>query len=207
MGGEIAALFVDIGGVMLTNGWDEEARRRAAEKFGLEGKDVNQRHQLTFDTYEEGRLSLDEYLDRVVFYEPRRFTKQEFRTFMFAQSQSFPDMIGFVRALKERFRLKVVVVSNEGRELNEYRIREFRLNEFVDIFVSSCYVHSRKPDPEIYRLALDVSQVNPSQAVYIEDRAMFVEVARDLGLIGVHHVGFDQTRVALARLGLTLSSA
>ncbi len=206
MGREITALFLDIGGVLLTNGWDEEARRRAVERFGLEGRDVNLRHQLTFDTYEQGKLSLDEYLDRVVFKEPRRFTKAEFRTFMFAQSQPFPEMIRLVRELKERFKLKLVVVSNEGRELNEHRIHEFRLNEFIDIFVSSCYVRCRKPDPEIFRLALDISQVPPAQAVYIEDRPMFVEVASGLGITGIHHVGFDQTRASLARLGLTVPS-
>ncbi len=206
MGRKITALFLDIGGVLLTNGWDEEARRMAVERFGLEGRDLNQRHQLTFDTYEQGKLSLDDYLDRVVFTEPRRFTKAEFQTFMFAQSQRFPEMIRLVRQLKERFKLKLVVVSNEGRELNEHRIHEFRLNEFIDIFVSSCYVRCRKPDPEIFRLALDISQVPPAQAVYIEDRPMFVEVASSLGITGIRHVGFDQTRAALDRLGLTIPS-
>lgn len=202
MAGGITALFLDVGGVMLTNGWDEEARRRAVERFSLNGSEVNQRHHLTFDTYEEGKLSLDDYLERVVFFEPRRFTKDEFKAFMFAQSQPYPSMIDLMRALRERFKLKLVVVSNEGRELNEYRIHEFKLNEFIDVFVSSCFVHYRKPDPEIFRLALDISQVQPAQVAYIEDRAMFVEVARGLGLAGIHHVGIDSTRAALARLGL-----
>ena len=202
--GRISTLFLDIGGVLLTNGWDSHARRRAVERFGLDGDELNERHHLTFDTYEEGKLSLDEYLDRVVFCRPRQFSKQEFKNFMFAQSQPFPKMIGMVRELKSLYRLKLIVVSNEGRELNEYRIREFGLNEFVDAFLSSCFVHFRKPDPDIYRIALDISQVRPEQVAYIEDRPMFVEVACSLGLVGIHHTGIESTRAELSRLGLSL---
>ncbi|MBZ5495505.1 MAG: HAD family phosphatase [Acidobacteriia bacterium] len=202
--GRISTLFLDIGGVLLTNGWDSHARRRAVERFGLDGDELNERHHLTFDTYEEGKLSLDEYLDRVVFCRPRQFSKQEFKNFMFAQSQPFPKMIGMVRELKSLYRLKLIVVSNEGRELNEYRIREFGLNEFVDAFISSCFVHFRKPDPDIYRIALDISQVRPEQVAYIEDRPMFVEVACSLGLVGIHHTGIESTRAELSRLGLSL---
>ena len=202
--GRISTLFLDIGGVLLTNGWDSHARRRAVERFGLDGDELNERHHLTFDTYEEGKLSLDEYLDRVVFCRPRQFSKQEFKNFMFAQSQPFPKMIGMVRELKSLYRLKLIVVSNEGRELNEYRIREFGLNEFVDAFISSCFVHFRKPDPDVYRIALDISQVRPEQVAYIEDRPMFVEVACSLGLVGIHHTGIESTRAELSRLGLSL---
>jgi len=200
----ITALFLDIGGVLLTNGWDREARQRAVEKFGLHDQEVDDRHHLTFDTYEAGKLSLDEYLRRVVFYQPRHFSMEEFKAFMFTQSQPLPGMMDFVRALKAQFHLKVVVVSNEGREVNLYRIRRFRLYEFVDAFISSSFVHRRKPDPDIYRIALDVSQVEAEQVAYIEDRVMFVEVARSLGLVGIHHTGTDSTRAALAQLGLSL---
>lgn len=201
--GGIKALFLDIGGVLLTNGWDRDAHNRAIDKFGLDGDEVTERHHLTFGSYEEGKLSLDDYLDRVVFFEPRHFSKQEFKTFMFAQSQPLPGMIGLMRTLKTHYQLKLVVVSNEGRELNEHRIRSFRLYEFIDTFVSSCFVHCRKPDPDIYRIALDISQVRPEHVAYIEDRATFVEMARSLGLIGIHHTGIDATRAALTKLGLS----
>lgn len=202
----ISTLFLDIGGVLGTNGWDRAARRRAADVFGLDYAEMDERHHLTFDTYEGGKLSLGDYLSRVVFYEPRPFTQQTFRDFMFAQSQPFPDMLALVRGLKERFGLKVAVVSNEGRELAIHRVEAFGLRAFVDFFVFSSFAHVRKPDPDIFRLSLDVAQTPAERVLYIEDRAMFVEVARGLGIRGLRHEGYEATRAALTQLGLSLST-
>jgi putative hydrolase of the HAD superfamily len=133
----INTLFLDIGGVLLTNGWDRSMRQKAAQVFGLDYEEMNERHHLTFDTYEEGKLSLNEYLNRVIFYEPRSFSQDAFKQFMFDQSQPFPGMIALMRDLKERYHLKVAVVSNEGRELTIYRIQRFSLGAFVDFFICS----------------------------------------------------------------------
>lgn len=198
----LTTLFLDVGGVLLTNGWDRAMRERAAEKFALDAVEVDERHHLTFDTYEEGKLSLHDYLERVIFYEPRPFTREEFEAFMFAQSQPFAEMIELVRELKRQYQLKVAVVSNEGRELTSYRIVKFGLGEFVDFFIVSCFVHIRKPDEDIFRLALDVAQVAPEQVVYVEDRALFVQVAQKLGMNGIRHENYEGTRSALATLGL-----
>lgn len=200
----ITTIFLDIGNVLLTNGWDRRMRKEAAQKFNLDYDEMNERHHLTFDTYEEGKLSLDEYLSRVIFYEDRVFTREDFKTYMFAQSQPKPEMIDLTTALKAKYGLKVATVSNEGRELTIYRIKKFNLRAFVDFFISSCFVHIRKPDADLYRLALDCAQVQPEQAVYIDDRPMFVEVARGLGIVGIHHTGHESTQVALAELGLVL---
>ena len=202
----ITTLFLDIGGVLLTNGWDRATRERAADKFGLDHAEMNERHHLTFDAYEEGKLTLDEYLKRVVFYQPRSFAPDAFKAFMFAQSQSYPEMIDLVRKLKDRYRLQVAVVSNEGRELTEHRVRKFELGQFVDFFISSCFVHLRKPDADIYRIAIDIAQVQPSQVIYIEDRPMFVEVAQSLGIHGIYHTGFESTCAALESAGLSLAA-
>jgi putative hydrolase of the HAD superfamily len=199
-------LFLDIGGVLLTNGWDHNMRQRAARLFGLDYAEMNERHHLTFDTYEEGKLTLDTYLERVVFYKERSFSCQDFKDFMFAQSQPYPEMIELIRDLKARYGLKVAAVSNEGRELTVYRIEQFGLGEFIDFFISSCFVHYRKPDEDIYRIALDIAQVSPDEVVYIEDRAMFVQVARGLGLQGIQHTDFESTRDALAAFGLVIDS-
>ena len=200
---KITALFLDIGGVLLTNGWDRNARRLAAETFNLNFDEMDERHHLTFDTYEEGKVTLDEYLDRVVFFRERPFTRDQFRTFMFAQSRPCPEMVELVCRLKSRYGLKIAVVSNEGRELNIHRIGTFKLDAFVDFFVSSCFVHFRKPDADIFRMALDIAQVKPEQVVYIEDRPMFVEVAQALGINGIVHAGYHDTVQELARFGLT----
>lgn len=200
----INTLFLDIGGVLLTNGWDREARTRAAQKFELDYNEMDERHHLTFDTYEEGKLSLDEYLTRVVFYEKRPFTRGDFRTFMFAQSQPFSDMLDLIRRLKSQYRLRLAAVSNEGRELTVYRVQHFQLESLIDFFISSCFVHYRKPDADMYRIALDIAQTPSEQVVYIDDRALFVEVAQGLGIRGIVHKDLAGTQKALAELGLKL---
>ena len=200
--GGITCLFVDIGGVLLTDGWTHDGRKRAAANFNLDLAEMEDRHHLTFDTYEEGKLTLDEYLGRVVFYQERPFTRAQFRAFMFAQSEPHPEMIDLVTQLKARHGLKVAVVSNEGRELNAYRISEFKLDEFVDFYISSCFVHVRKPDADIFRLALDIAQVPVRQVVYIENTPMFVHVAEGLGIKSILHTDYKSTRAQLDSLGL-----
>lgn len=200
----ITTLFVDIGGVLLSNGWGHASRQLAANTFNLDLAELEARHHLTFDTYEVGKLTMEAYLNRVVFYEPRSFIMDTFREFMFAQSTSYHDMIDLVKALKERYHLKIAVVSNEGRELNEHRIQTFRLNEFVDFFISSSFVHFRKPDADIFRIALDIAQVPASQVLYIEDQPMFVSVAEGLGIQGICHADYPSTCAQLAAFGLSV---
>ena len=198
----IACLFVDVGGVLLTNGWDHHARRRAAKNFQLPWAEMEERHRLVFETHEEGKLTFEEYLGWVVFYQKRSFTRDQFRRFMFAQSKPYPKMIDLVARLKILHGLKVAVVSNESRAVNAYRIRKFKLNEFVDTFISSCFVHIRKPDADIFRLALDIAQVPARQVLYIENTPLFVQIAEGLGIRGVLHTDCRSTRAKLASFGL-----
>lgn len=198
----ITCVFLDIGGVLLTDGWDHDARKRAATTFGLRLAEMEDRHHLMFETFEEGKLTLDEYLDRLLFYQKRPFTRAQFRRFMFAQSKPHPKMIALVARLKAKYGLRIAVVSNEARELNAYRIRTFNLTALADFFISSCFVHVRKPDADIFRLALDVAQITPERVLYIDDVAMFVEAADAIGIHGIHHRGLGTTRAALEALGL-----
>jgi putative hydrolase of the HAD superfamily len=200
----ITTLFTDIGGVLLTNGWDHNSRNKAVQQFGLDPKETQARHSMTFDTYEVGKLTLDEYLDRVVFYEERSFSRDDFRQFMYEQSQPYEDMLELVKGLKHKYNLKIAVVNNEGRELNQYRINQFGLNKFVDFFINSSFVHFRKPDIDIFKLAIDVAQVNPAETLYLEDRMMFVQVAETLGLKGVHHTSYERTKEIFASYGLAV---
>jgi len=198
----ITCLFLDIGGVLLTDGWDRHARKRAVTHFKLEAAEMEDRHQLTWNTYQQGKLTLDEYLGRAVFYRKRPFTRAQFRQFMFAQSKPYPEMIELVAQLKARHRLKIAVVSNEGRELNAYRIRKFKLDRFVDFFVSSCFVHLLKPDQDIFRLTLDIAQVPALKIVYLENTPMFTQIAEGLGIRSILHTDYKSTRAKLASLGL-----
>lgn len=200
----ITTLFVDIGGVLLTNGWGKPSRKLAAKKFKLDFEEMEERHHLTFDTYELGKIDLHEYLHRILFYQKRPFTPAQFKQFMFSQSQPYPEMIELICQLKAQHGLKIAVVSNEASELNAYRIKQFKLKNFVDFFISSCYVHFRKPDPDILRIALNISQTPIEQIIYIEDRAMFVTVAEDLGIKSIHHTDYQSTCAQLAEFGLTI---
>lgn len=198
----VTTLFLDIGGVMLSNGWGHVSRRLAAEVFNLNLSELEDRHNLTFVTYEEGKLTLKEYLSMVVFYEKRKFTPDQFRQFMFDQSTPYTEMIEFIKKLKELNHLKIAVVNNEAREMNEHRINKFHLNDFVDFFISSCFVHFRKPDADIFRIALDISQVPAKNVVYIEDTQMFTDVARDLGIRSIQHKNILSTSTELSLMGL-----
>lgn len=200
--GSITTLFLDIGGVLLTDGWGHEARKLTARRFNLNLKEMESRHQQAFETHELGKFTFDEYLNWMVFHVERPFTRDQFREFMCAQSKPCPEMIELVRRLKIRYGLKIVAVSNEARELNAYRIREFNLGEFVDFFISSCYVHLRKPDAEIFRLALDIAQAPPRQVVYIENTPMFVQIAEGLGIRSILHSDYESTCAKLASFGL-----
>ncbi len=201
---KVTTLFLDIGGVLLTNGWDHGSRVAAAEKFGLPVEEMDRRHAQTFGTYEEGKITLEEYLDRSVFFKERPFTHDDFKAFMFARSQPYPEMLELVRELKKRYRLRTVAVSNEGRELTVYRNEKFGLPGLIDFFVSSCFIRMRKPDADIYRLALDLAQVRTSEVVYVENTEMFVDVARGLGIPTIFHQGLEGTVEAFRGLGLSL---
>ncbi len=198
----VTTLFLDIGGVMLSNGWGHESRRSAADVFNLDFDEMDERHHVIQVTYEEGKITLNEYLKRVVFYQKRSFTIDQFRDFMFSKSTPNIEMIEYIRQLKDKYNLKIAVVNNEGRELNEHRIKKFKLNQFVDFFISSCFVHFRKPDADIFRIALDIAQVPVENVIYIEDMQMFVDVARDLGIRSIQHKDYLSTSSELALMGL-----
>jgi putative hydrolase of the HAD superfamily len=198
----ITTLFLDVGGVLLSNGWDHHARRRAARHFDLDWAEMEERHRLTFETHEEDKLPFAEYLSRVVFYQKRPFTRAQFRRFLFEQSKPDARMIALFTRLKARYGLKIAVVSNESREVNAYRIHKFKLKALVDSFFSSCFVHLRKPDAEIFRLALDVVQAPARQIVYIEDTPMFVAIAEGLGIRSILHRDYASTCAELAAFGL-----
>lgn len=198
--GLIKALFLDVGGVMMTNGWDHTLREKTAQKFDIECDEMNSRHGLVFDTFEIGKLSFDEYLNEIIFYKERNFTLQEVKDFVFNSVRPFEEMIEYFKQLKKQHNLKIAVVSNEGRELAVDRILRFDLPSFVDFFVVSSFVHYRKPDLDIYRLAIDLIQIPPENIAYIDDREMLIKVAKGLGIQGIHHKGLDSTSSALEKL-------
>jgi putative hydrolase of the HAD superfamily len=196
----IRALFWDVGGVVLTNAWDHEERDRAIARFLLNKPEFESRHKELVPLFEEGRLSLDEYLDRAVFFRPRTFSREEFQQFMFSLSQPKPQTLELVRSLMNKYLMGTI--NNESRELNQYRINSFGLAECFDVFVSSCYVGLRKPDERIYRLALDLTQHPPDECCFIDDRPVNIEAAAKAGLATVLVKDPQQLRRDLQALGV-----
>lgn len=190
----------------MTNGWDHALRRKTAEAFGVEEKEMNDRHHLIFEMYETGKITFDDYLKRIIFFEKRAYTIQDVKQFVFDAVQPFNEMINLIKEVKQHYDLKIAAVSNEGRELAVDRIRRFDLTSFIDFFFVSSFVHLRKPDPDIYRLAIDIVQVPPTKIAYIDDRALLVEMAKGLGIQGIHHKSVESTEAALSLLLNKVSS-
>ena len=201
---KVKTLFLDIGGVLLTDGWGRDARAKTLKHFNLEKEEdaITERHQMNFDTYELDKTTFDEYLDNTIFYKKRKFKKKEFIAFMLKQSQPLPGAIDYFKELKKKNGLRVIACSNEARELNEYRIKTYKLDILFDSFVSSCYVNMRKPDPGMYELASDISFTPFKNAVYVDDRIIYIEFARSLGLPSLHYTGIDSAKKYFEKAGL-----
>ena len=188
-------LFSDIGGVLLSDGWGNETRMAAVEKFNIDDNEMEVLHYFISNVLEMGKISLDDYLDTVVFKEERNFSRKEFKKFMFAQSVQLPYMLSWMVDWKHKHEnIKVISINNEPRELNEYRINKFNLHDFFDAFVSSCEVGMRNPDPGIFLLALGIAQAKPEECIYFDDRIMLVEAAKKVGIHAYHHKDFESTK-------------
>ena len=202
MSTKFVALFSDIGGVLGTNGWDTGVREGICNHFQLDRNEILGRHRLMFDSYERGHLTFEEYLNRVFFASPRSFTLEQVRDFAYAQSVAWPENIAFLARVKQANALKLALISNEGEGITEHRVGKFKLRELADCMVISHFVHLRKPDPEIWQLALDLFQVTPSESIYIDDRPLFADCARDLGFTSICYASLPQLSVELSALGL-----
>jgi putative hydrolase of the HAD superfamily len=200
----IRAIFWDVGGVLLTNAWDHTERAQAIEHFQLDAKEFQDRHEPLVSSFERGQITLDEYLDRTVFYRDRPFTKDAFREFMFSLSRPFPEVLEFAKALGDSGQYFIGTINNESRELNNYRIEKFGLRKIFRLFVSSCYVGLRKPERDIYRVALEVTQVPAEECCFIDDRAGNLECPREMGMHTIEMKGLEQLRAELGKLGVAL---
>ena len=199
---EITTLFWDIGGVILTNGWDHNSRMEAAQTFGLDWDEFRERHELSFPAFDAGQISLNQYLDRTLFYRPRSFSREEFTAFMFAQSKEYPETRAVLSDVARSGKYYVASINNEPRELNEYRIAAFGLRKEFQAFFSSCYLNARKPEETIYRIALEVTQRPAENSVFIDDRTLNLENPRRLGMQVLHHQHARQLRTGLKALGI-----
>ena len=199
---KITTLFWDIGGVILTNGWDHESRKEAAATFHFDWDEFRDRHDLSFPAFDSGQISLNEYLDRTLFYRNRPFSREEFTAFMFAQSKEYPETRAVLDKVTDTKKYFVAALNNEPLELNQYRIEAFDLRRNFLVFFSSCYVRARKPEETIFRVALEVTQRPAEQCLFIDDRPLNLESPRKLGMNTIHHQSPEQLRAELGKYGV-----
>jgi len=198
----IDSLFWDIGGVLATNGWDHNSRMEAVQAFGLDWEEFRERHDLSFPAFDAGQITLDQYLDQTLFYRARKFSREEFTAFMFAQSKEYPESRAVLDDAAQTDRYYIASINNEPRELNQYRIEAFNLRKDFQAFFSSCFLNARKPEEHIYRIALEVSQRKPEKSVFIDDRPLNLENPRRLGMSVIHFQNAQQLRSDLRALGI-----
>jgi putative hydrolase of the HAD superfamily len=201
----ISHIFFDVGGVLGTAGWDSEQRSAAVERFDIGAVDFEQRHQEAVGMFEEGRMTLDEYLDVTVFHESRLFTRQEFKAFMRSRSDPFPRTIAVAQELARAKRYQLMTINNESAELNVHRVRQFGLVDIFTAFFSSCWLGVTKPSRRIYELALAMSQAPPERSVFVDDREQNLPPARALGMHTFRYSGADQLVTDLAALGVVIA--
>jgi putative hydrolase of the HAD superfamily len=199
---EIRAIFWDVGGVLLTNAWDRTQRAATLAHFQLDEEEFHDRHEMVVSSFERGKITLDEYLDRTVFYRARPFTREQFRDFMYSLSKPFPDVIAFAQSLTDSGKYFMGTINNESRELNLYRIESCGLRKIFRLFVSSCFVGLRKPEKDIYRLALETTQFPAGQCCFIDDRALNLECAAALGMHVLEMDDLAKLRADLSKLGV-----
>ncbi len=200
---EISTILWDVGGVLLTNGWDHEGRAAVLKHFAVDIASVEPRHEVANDPWEKGLMTAERYLLQTVFFEPRPFTPAAFLQQMKEQSQLLPN--GAIRILQELAaseEVELAILNNEARELNDYRIERFEFGRYFDVFLSSCYLGLRKPDPQIFELALDVLQRDPEEVAFIDDRPGNCAAAEALGIHAIQYQDESQCAQALERLGL-----
>ncbi|HKW58126.1 MAG TPA: HAD-IA family hydrolase [Candidatus Acidoferrum sp.] len=198
----ITTLFWDIGGVILTNGWDRASRRDAATSFNFDWDEFQDRHELSFPAFDSGQITLNEYLDRTLFYRQRPFTREEFTAFMFAQSIEYPESRAILSAAARTGKYFIGAINNEPLELNQYRIEAFHLRRDFLVFFSSCYVRSRKPEEHIFRVALEVTQRPSEECIFIDDRPLNLEAPRRLSMAVIHYQNPEQLRSELRSHGV-----
>lgn len=199
---KITTTFWDIGGVILTNGWDHRSRHAAAEKFHLDRDDFEGRHELSFPAFDSGLITLNEYLDRTLFYRPRLFTREEFIAFMFEESKEYAEARAVLDAVARSGKYLIGSINNEPFELNEHRIKKFDLHRDFLVFFSSCYVHSRKPEETIYRMALQITQRPAQECIFIDDRPLNLENPRRMGMNVILYQSAAQLRSELQKYGV-----
>jgi putative hydrolase of the HAD superfamily len=196
-------ILFDIGGVLLTNGWDHGDREQIFNRFGIDVTDYQERQSKLYEPWDTGRITADQFLSETIFHCPRPFTREEFWQAVLACSQWLEDgALGILEEIVASNRYLVGALNNEPRETNQYRFEHFGLSRWLRVRLSSCYLGLRKPDLAYYRRAIEILGVLPERILFIDDRIVNVEAAQQVGLRALHYEGAQKLRGELEELGV-----
>ncbi len=202
---EIRAIYWDIGGVLLTNGWDHQERARVLAQFSIPRDEYEARHPDANDRWERGELSDEEFLKQTVFFKERSFTPAQFLQAVREQSQWLPGGAkNVIAAVRQNNKLKMAMLNNESGPLNGYRIEKFGLSEYFDGFFCSAYLGMRKPEPRIFRAAAALLHFRPEECAFVDDRESNCAAAAEVGMHAIQYKGEDALKDALRALSIKL---
>ena len=202
----ITTLLFDIGGVILTNGWDEVNRREGTEYFKLDFDETERRHNEIFPDFEKGNVSLNKYVEEVIFYKKRNFNREDFINFIKSRTKPYESSIQILEKLSKDKKYLLAAINNESYELNLFRINQFKLYKYFTSFFSSGFLNTRKPEPRIYKIALNVLHKTPSECLFIDDRIENIEEAQKQGIKTIHLTDVKNLHNLLPEKGILFNS-
>jgi HAD superfamily hydrolase (TIGR01509 family) len=199
--GSIRTLFWDIGGVVLTNGWDIDQRTKVLSRLGVDLEAYEEVHERANYYWERGLITAKEFFAQTVL-NPNPKLDLTFDIVwkqVCAQSKVLhPECLDILAELKRQGRYRLATLNNESRELNGHRLDAFKLRSLFDYFICSGYVHEMKPLPGVYRSAIDISGFEARTALFIDDKEENCESAKVLGMQTIWFKNPEQLCTALA---------
>ncbi|MBS1988866.1 MAG: HAD-IA family hydrolase [Cyanobacteria bacterium SZAS LIN-3] len=200
----ITTIFFDVGGVLLNDGWNHISRKNAADEFGLNFEELENKHAPLADDLDTGKLSVNEYIDKAIFYQPRKFSKSDFYQFMKEQSVAKEDSIALAATLAAQKKYLMATINNESTDLNNFRIEKFKLAPYFSAFFSSCFMGLKKPDQAIFDRVLSITQKKAPETVFIDDRENNLVAPRSLRMNTIRFESVQQVTKELAELGVII---
>jgi len=201
----IRTVFWDVGGVILTNGWDLTQRTRVLSRLGVDLEAYEEIHERVNYYWERGLINAEDFfMQTVLRTNPKlNLTFDLLWPQVCAESKVLhAECLDILAELKEQRKFRLATLNNESRELNEHRLNAFKLRSLFDYFICSGYVHEMKPNPGIYRSAIDISGYAPERALFIDDKPENCEAAISLGMQAIWFQSPLQLRQELAQRGI-----
>jgi HAD superfamily hydrolase (TIGR01509 family) len=203
----IRTIFWDLGGVVLTNGWDPGQRKRVLSRLGVNLEAYEELHDRANYYWERGLLTAKDFFSQTVLLPNPKLDltfDMLWPQVCAASKVLHPECLDMLAELKQMGRYRIATLNNESRELNEYRLDAFKLRSLFDYFICSGYVHEMKPNLGIYKSAIDISGFAASSALFIDDKPENCAAAEAVGMHAIRFESPAQLCTALVEYGIQL---